>query len=78
VYYEKSEDLSVNLIEKHPIPPGFSLERSGNNPVLLSQLVALDSPFDLMVAEYLFTQRRTLPFINGRGNCQTHRILWLH
>jgi hypothetical protein len=35
VYCENSEDLSVNLIETHPISRGFRLERSSNNPVLL-------------------------------------------
>jgi hypothetical protein len=30
---------------------------------------------DLTVAQYLFEQRMTLPFINGRAKSQTHRIL---
>jgi hypothetical protein len=29
------------------------------------------------VAEYLFEQRLTLPFVNGRGQRQTHQILQL-
>jgi hypothetical protein len=37
VYCENSEDLSVNLIETHPISRGFRLELSSNNTVLLSR-----------------------------------------
>jgi hypothetical protein len=75
VYCENSEDLSVNLIETHPISRGFRLESSSNNTVLLSTCRSGQPYIDLTVAQYLFEQRMTIPFINGRAKCQTHRIL---
>jgi hypothetical protein len=70
VYCENSGDLSVNLIETLSISRGFRLERS---PVATCR--SGQPCIGLTVAQYLFEQRLTLPFINGRAKCQTHRIL---
>jgi hypothetical protein len=78
VYCENSEDLSVNLIETTFKFRAVCVSSAPAITQFFSPVATCLSgqPYmDLIVAQYLFAQRVTLPFINGRAKCQTHRIL---
>jgi hypothetical protein len=71
VHCSNTEGLSVNLM-KHIQFRSVSVSSAAR--ITLPICRSGQRYIDLTVAEYLFGQRLTLPFINGRGECQTRWI----